>query len=462
MTLLILSILVCLALSFFFSGSETAVISINRYRLRSLHEQGDPEAGRVIALLSNTQRLLIMALIGTNIANVLAALLFRMLMEKGIVDPDARALGAIRWSELLSLALLTPVLIVFAEILPKALFRAHADRLAAPLRPIYVMCLWVFHPAIWMVERIARWMLGPLTVARSRAMRRLTRQDVIQLVRPEDQRPEESRSEGNGQAKVGAESATGGAGDATEAGGAEIDGAEERVFEESDERRMVENILKLNQTTAEEIMTPLVELEAVRLGQVDLDALRKRAIESGYSRFPVFRDRIVHIVGFIDIFRVLKEFDGSQTLPDFIERPHYVPETKRIDDLLQEFLDKRIKIAIVVDEFGGCSGLISREDIFEEIVGEMEDELDEPAEPIQQAADGTITVDGRIEIDRLNVELAADLSDDDWETIAGLVLHEMGRIPKVGDQVILDDWHATVVEMDGLRIARIALRRVEE
>jgi magnesium and cobalt transporter len=106
--------------------------------------------------------------------------------------------------------------------------------------------------------------------------------------------------------------------------------------------------------------------------------------------------------------------------------------------------------------------LISREDIFEEIVGEMEDELDEPAEPIQQAADGTITVDGRIEIDRLNVELAADLSDDDWETIAGLVLHEMGRIPKVGDQVILDDWHATVVEMDGLRIARIALRRVEE
>jgi CBS domain containing-hemolysin-like protein len=449
--LLIVAIFLCLALSFFFSGSETAVISVNRYRLRSLHEQGDPRAGRLLALLDNTQRLLIMALIGANLANVLAALLFKMLLEMGIAGTNERALGLIRWSELLSLLLLTPVLIIFAEILPKALFRAHADRLARTLRPVYVACLWLLHPAIWVMERIARLMLGTLAEARSQAMRRLTRQDVIQLLKPEERPAESTAGGGSGETPLATA--------AREAMPAGLKERKERAPEESGERRMVENILKLNQTMAEEIMTPLVDLVAVQLGQIDLDALRQMAIGSGYSRFPVYRERIVHIVGFIDIYRVLREDDGSQTILDFIERPHYVPETKRVDDLLQEFLRLRIKNAVVVDEYGGCSGWISREDIIEEIVGELQDELDEPLAPVQRTAEDVYQADGRVEIDVLNGALGTAFPEANWETLAGLVLNEMGRLPREGDEVTIDGWRAKVLAMDRLRIATVELRR---
>jgi CBS domain containing-hemolysin-like protein len=457
---LLLAILLCLGLSFFFSGSETAVISVNRYRLRSLHEQGDPDAGRVLGMLSNTQRLLIMVLIGTNLANVLAALFFRTMLEREVIWADNTAIGAVRWSELLSLLLLTPIVIVFAEVLPKAIFRAHADRLIGRLRPVFAVCLGLFYPLIWLVEHVARLVLGPLTEARSRAVRRLTRQDVMQLIKPEDRSAEERAEETEAGTGDAGTAAVGGQSPPAAPSGAS-GGLSGLPFEEGDERQMVENVLRLNETIAEEIMTPLVELEAVRLGQVDLEALRRMAIASGYSRFPVFRDRIVHIVGFIDIYRVLREFDGSQTIEDFIERPHYVPATKRVDDLLQEFLDLRIKNAIVVDEYGGCCGWISREDIIEEIVGELQDELDEPHAPIRQTAEATFTVDGRTEIDDLNGHIGADFSDKDWETVAGLVLSEMGRIPKVGDEVTIDGWRAKVIEMDRLRIGRVELRRID-
>jgi magnesium and cobalt transporter len=173
---------------------------------------------------------------------------------------------------------------------------------------------------------------------------------------------------------------------------------------------------------------------------------------------PVYRDRIVHLIGHIDIFRVLREHDGHQPLADFVERPYYVPETKRVDDLLQEFLDLRVKNAIVVDEHGGCSGWISREDILEEIVGELEDELDEPKMPLVATAPGVYVIDGQMEIDPLNKALGAKFGEEDWETLAGLLLDAMGRIPKPGDEVTIDGWRARVMEMDGQRIARVELR----
>ena len=415
-------------------------------------------------MLGNKQRLLIMTLIGTNLANVLAALTFKALIQRGFVDANATAIGMVRWSELLSLLLLTPALIIFAEILPKAIFRAHAETFVRRMRPVYVACLWLFHPAIRAVEILAHVMLGPFTDESSRAMRRLTRQDVINLVKPED------RTETAAPSATEATDAPGGtpsaasrpAREAARAAVApEVKAKVERAFEQNDERRMVENILTLHLTTAEEIMTPLVDLVAVQLGRVDLDALRALAISSGYSRFPVYRDRIVHLIGFIDIYRVLREYDGTQSMQDFVERPHYVPETKRVDDLLQEFLERRIKNAIVVDEYGGCSGWISREDIIEEIVGELEDELDEPTTLVLEKEPGCFEVDGRTEIDELNDRLGADFDDDNWETAAGLVLAETGRIPEKGDQITIDGWRVTVLEMDRQRIARLEFRRGE-
>ena len=184
--LLLIAIVVCLALSFIFSGAEVAVVSVNRYRLRSLHEQGDATAGKLLGLLADSQRLLVMVLIGVNMANVLSALLFEAMLTRWLTGGDRLVFGMVKLSEVLSLFVLTPLLIVFAEILPKAIFRAHADQMFGSLQNFFRLGLFLFKPVIVTIQWLASWVIGSHVGTRSRAMRQLTRQDVINLIVPED------------------------------------------------------------------------------------------------------------------------------------------------------------------------------------------------------------------------------------------------------------------------------------
>lgn len=462
---LVLAILLCLGLSFFFSGSEVAIISANKFRLRGLHDEGDIKATKLLEMLDNTRRMLIMVLIGTNLANVLTALFFKNLIVH--IDPafaNTRALGQIHWSELLSLLILTPIVIIFAEILPKAIFRAHADGLVAVLRPAFLVWLWIFKPVIWLIERVTSVLLGPLADQHQRDVRQLSRQDVINLIAPEDRERREETEQHEDIEPVEMLQAEAIAPEDVQA--AAIAQArkrdEERAKAESDERRMAQNIIELHETLADEIMTPLAELVAVQLGRMDVEGFKALARVTGFSRFPVYRDRIVNLTGTIDLYRVLREGNGERRLEDFVERPHYVPSTKRVDSLLQEFLKLRIKNAIVVDEYGGCAGWISREDMLEEIVGELEDELDRPVQTIEPVNDGAYLIDGRTEIHLINDELDTDFDDENWETLAGLILNEIGRIPAVGDRIGLGPWTAEIVRMEGNRIDKVRMSRTEE
>ncbi len=446
--LLLIAIVVCLALSFIFSGAEVAVVSVNRYRLRSLHEQGDATAGKLLGLLADSQRLLVMVLIGVNMANVLSALLFEAMLTRWLTGGDRLVFGMVKLSEVLSLFVLTPLLIVFAEILPKAIFRAHADQMFGSLQNFFRLGLFLFKPVIVTIQWLASWVIGSHVGTRSRAMRQLTRQDVINLIVPEDRVEEEPAAEAGTPGDL--------LGHAIEQ---QFGREREQMEEGADERRMIQNIIQLQETRAYEIMTPLAELVAVQVGRTDLEAFKGLARSSGYSRFPVYRDRIIRLVGVIDVYRVLHEDDGTKRLEDFVEPAYYVPDTKRVDDLLQKFLAERIKNAVVVDEFGGCVGWISREDILEEIVGELEDELDVPQRRISEQPDGSFLVEGRTEVDRINEALDTDFDDEEWETLAGMLLDQMGRIPKVGDEVTVDGWRARVERMEGMRIDLVRLKR---
>jgi len=397
LALILTAIALCMALSFYFSGAEVAIVSANRYRLRSMEEQGDASAGRLVELLEDSQRLLVMALVGTNLANVLTALFFKLFLQRGWPELAAtEALGVILWSEVLSLLILTPILIVFAEILPKALFRAHADALIHRLHFSLRLCLVLLKPVIWSIERVAQLILSPWSESHRATMRQLTREDVITLLSPEPAAAADSTTADAVEETIAHDAAERERHEPFgEAIAREHDGEEERLSESADQRRMIQNIIELHETLAREIMTPLVDLVAVDLKRYDLNMLKSLAQQSGFSRFPVYRDRIVNLIGYVDIFRVLREDDGTRKLEDFIERAHFVPETKRVDDLLEEFLQMRIKNAIVVNEYGGCSGWISREDMLEEIVGELEDELDEPGDEIVEQAEGVYLADGR-------------------------------------------------------------------
>jgi putative hemolysin len=440
-----------LLVSFFFSGSETAVVSANRYRLAHLRKQGDAGAEKTLALLSRSPRLLSAVLIGTNLGNVFAVLLFKALLDRFWDRAAEPAVGFVRWDELISLLAFTPMLVIFAEILPKALFRARADAWIMPLRtPLAVVTL-LLMPVIVVLEALVNLVLVPMRRGSALPKRRLTRADLILMLHGTGQADELDQFESEGR----------GAG---EAAGNGVEGARSAetpdLIREPDERRLIQNIIALEQTFAREVMQPLVEVEAVRLGQTTVEAFRERAKRSGYSRFPVFRNRITNLIGYIDIYDVIRDTENRTDLESFVHPAYYVPETKRLDDLLREFLVLKINNAIVVDEYGGCSGWITREDIIEEIVGELDDELDEPSEQIAEI-EGGYRVDGRIDLEELNEVFSLSLDDSECDTLAGLIMMELDSIPKVGDTVELEGWRMTVTEMEGHRVAWVEMRPVE-
>lgn len=449
-----------LGLTFFFAGSETAIITANRYRLRGLHEQGDPIAGRVLHLLASTQRLLVMVLIANNFMNVLITMFFERFLAALVPHIEKKTFYGVEMSVVLGILVLTPIMVIFAEIFPKALFRARADQWIVPLRPVLAVMLFVFKLPIVFIEWFSFVMLSVIGSDKNRSHRRLTRQDVITLITPQDRTAAELEPEEEAETETAPETpAAAGMAEATVESEPAID-AETRPEEKSDERKMIQNIIELHATRAYEIMTPLVELVAVRLGAVDIAGFKALARSSGYSRLPAYHERIVNLEGTIDIYRVLRDDDGTKKLEDFLEKAFYVPESKRVDDLLQEFLRLRLKNAIVVDEYGGCAGLITREDILEEVVGELQDELDEPINELFETSDGSFLAHGRAEIDHINETLGTDFPEDDWETLAGLIMHEMGRVPAEGDEVVVHGWRVRVVRMIGLRIVHVLLTRL--
>lgn len=458
----------CFLMGFFFSGVETAVITARRYKLQNRADGGDAAAELTLRLMDNPQRVITATLIGTQLANVLMALFFKLILDMTWSESNKPAFGVVHWSEVLGIVALTPVVVVFAEIFPKALFRAKADEWIVGLRPILSLFMSLCAPVIWGLDLLVRVTLRLTGAGADRP--RMTRADVILMLNPPI-----SRGGGNGRAaedareaaREAAEPAAERAAQAAQAAkadpsaatpppgagaGAGSLGATGWNRRDPDERELIRNIIELDRTHVGEIMRPLVELAAIQLSQMTLEKAVEIARSSGYSRFPVYRNRIINLIGYVDIYDIIRSSEPGRTLEDFVRPAHFVPETKRVDDLLQEFLDKRLKNAIVVNEYGGCVGWVTLEDILEEIVGELEDELDLPETMVRDQGDGTFQIEGRVHIEELNEALGMALVDADCDTLGGLIMKESGRIPKAGDEIQLQGWLMRVQEMDGLRV----------
>lgn len=439
-------IFVSLVASFFFSGSETAVVSASRYRLRHLKSEGNIQAGKTLDLLDRSPRVMSAVLIGTNLGNVFAVLLFKSMLEDVWPGTRESVLGILSRSDLISLVLLTSLIVVFAEILPKALFRARADAWIMSLQPVLTFFTNLFSPVIYVLEKLVDVALLATGSPEGSAKPRLTRSDLLMMLRGGGAGPE-PEGESTASAQDGRSATNGEA----------IPPEQHLAIRVPDERRVVRNIIGLDQHFAREIMQPLVEIEAVPLGRTTIEAFLQQARRSGHSRFPVYRDRIVDLTGYINVYDVIRDTEGRVDLEDFVHPAHYVPETQRVDDLLQEFLFLQISNAIVVDEYGGCSGWVTREDVIEEIVGELEDELDRPVTEIEEREDGSYLIEGRSDIDDVNEILGTKLDKTDCDTIGGLMMRELGKIPREGDAIEIQGWGFRIDVMDGMRVGRIEI-----
>lgn len=227
-------------------------------------------------------------------------------------------------------------------------------------------------------------------------------------------------------------------------------------------KKMIESLIDFTNSEASEVMVPRTEMNALDVN-ASIEEAAKFSISTGHSRIPVYQDNQDNIIGILyvkDLFGQWIEKGNEGTLRDILRKPYFVPETKWISALLREFKSKKVHIAIVLDEYGGTAGLITIEDILEEIVGEIDDEFDqEEKEPsIKKVSENVLEVDARIHIDQLNEKLHLELSEDeDYETLGGFVISHLGRIPRAGENFSSNDLHFSVLEADERKIIKVKI-----
>lgn len=235
----------------------------------------------------------------------------------------------------------------------------------------------------------------------------------------------------------------------------------EQILEE-DESQMVRSIIALDETMAREIMVPRIDVVALDVN-TSLSNVVRTIIERGFSRIPIYEDTIDNIVGVLyakDILRFWGQPDDKLDIRKIARTPHFIPETKRIDELLQEFRDKRVHMAIVVDEYGGVAGLVSLEDLVEEIVGEIEDEFDTGEPQIETISPNEVIMDAGVSIDLLNETLALDIQGEDFDSIGGFIYDRLGKIPSPGDEIRADGFVVSVLSTTGRRIRKVKIVKV--
>jgi Mg2+/Co2+ transporter CorB len=415
-------ILLLLVLSGFFSGSETALTAASRGKLRGQADKGSKGAERALKITEDNERLIGSVLLGNNLVNILATSLATALFTRAFGESGVA----------LATLVMTLLVLIFAEVLPKTYAISNSEFTAALVsRPISLIIM-VFSPIVAAVRLLVRGVLLIFGV-------RIDPNSHILAVREE-------------------------------IAGALYLGHSEGVVEKEDRDRIL-GALDLGDRTVEEIMLHRSGIEMIN-GDAEPDAILAQCLESNHTRLPVFRDDPENIIGVIhakDLLRAMYKLIGGPDgdaaalknfkITDVAMKPYFVPETSTLDEQMRQFLRRRTHFALVVDEYGSLQGLITLEDILEEIVGEITDEFDPLAEhPVKKAEDGQFLVDGAMTLRDLNRATDWNLPDDEANTVAGLVIHEAQMIPTVGQVFSFHGFRFEVVERKGNRITGLKIR----
>ncbi len=390
----------------FFSAAEMAFIGANRVRLRHLAEAGNRTAARYLEAFRRPERLLSTAMMGVTIAHITAS----SVATWGLI-PYAGDMAA----PLVTLGL-TPLLLIFGEVIPKAVAREWATSLILRMFRLVELASLVLAPLTWAANAVVGGALALLGRRRTSTRQFVSREELKLLLQLE---PEEA--------------------DVT-----------------TSEAEMIDKIFDLGDTAVREVMVPLVDVATLPDTATPEEAVRLIG-ERGFSRIPVFTDRVFNIVGVVTAMDLLRRGAEAVNLRSLMRPATYVPETKRIDDLLREMQKARLQLVVVVDEYGGAVGIATVEDIVEQVVGEIQDETDRPPDTVERLPDGSYRVLARTGIDELNEALDWDLPKGDFETVAGLVLATLHRLPQVGEVLHVGDYTLTVLETDRRRVLTVRI-----
>ena len=402
---ILISFIFLIMLSAFFSGTETAYFNIKTHR--------DDVPSKLKDLLDNPRRLLVSILTGNTIVNVGIGSLAAIITYR--ISPDNQNLM------LLQVIVVSIVLIIFGEILPKTIAMRSSSQFANivyyPLRVFMIL----LHPITLILNGINKF--------------------VLKLI-PKEEKSFDTEEELEILAELG----------------------EEKGSLEEEESDMIRSIIKFDDKTVREVMTPRVDILSLP-SDASIDDAMDLIAKKQFSKIPLYRENIDEITGIIYAKDLVPYLIGSRPnvkLQSISRNVYFVPEQKPIDDLLNDFKEKKISLAIVVDEWGGTSGMVTLEDIVEEVIGEIRDPYDLEKSPVSQINNENFIVDGKISIYDLEEEIEGMSfpEDRDYDTLGGLILDNLEDIPKQGESVVHDEWMIKVLDLDGNRITKVQITKI--
>jgi putative hemolysin len=397
----------CILLSAFFSSSEVALISVTRAKARTLLNEGKPGSEAVAALKESPEHLLITILIGNTFANIAAGAIATAVAIQFFGDIGVG----------IATGFVVIVLLIFGEIGPKIYAARASDSFALTIAPVILFLSRLLSPVIWLVERVS----PSLGIGKEVAEPAVTEEEIKEW----------------------------------------IDVGKEEGTIEQGEQDMLYSVLEFADTTTREIMTPRVDVILIEDTTSFEDVIRIFN-DTGFSRIPVYHDRIDNITGVLnvkDVFAAMVSRRKDSTIREVMYDPTFVPETKKIDDLLKELQVHRVQMAIVIDEYSSFVGIVTVEDILEELVGDIMDEYDKEEPEVQEVAPGVFIVDAQMWVEDVNEHLDLTLpTDDSYETIGGLIIDRLGHLPlHPGEKVEINPANITLVvlQMHGRRIVKV-------
>lgn len=416
MAALTAGLIALLLLSAFFSGAETSITATGTGKLRTLQEQGKYKFlnSTFQWLIDDMQEALTVCLIANNVVNISASALASSFALEIF---GAGALVAV-------VPIMTILIVIFGEILPKSAAMVYSENVLIIAAPILRILAFLISPIAWIMKKCVTGIGFVLHLDLGTQQVFVTRDEIEQFV------------------KIGEESGA----------------------LEASERRMIDGIIDFDETRVHEIMIPRTDMIALEADDTLGEAV-KIFIEEGHSRIPVYEESPDNIIGILyvkDTLKNLSEGDSSCGIRNLLRKPIFVPETIRTAELLENMRREHIHIAIIVDEYGGVAGLVTMEDILEQIVGEIQDEYDEESPEIQKLEDGSYQVQGMTSLENLNYEIGSDFHSDDAETIGGLVLTISGSFPEEGEIFHYEGWTIQVIGLEEHRITLLNLAKTAD
>ena len=404
---------VLIFLSALFSSAETAFLSTNKIRLRNLQEEGEKKADLVLFMLDNQNKLISALLVGNNIVNIGSSALATKMATEAFGNAGVG----------IATGIMTLLVLVFGEVIPKNLAAAHAETWAMFIAPFIRLVSFVLTPVVFLLTKLSDFVVD---FSKSDGVEdpTITEDEVKILVNV---------------------------------------GQEEGVLDES-ESEMINSIFEFDETVVKAIMVPRIDIVAVDVEDSINEALRI-IVDGGHSRIPAYEESIDNIVGILyakDIFAHLDADFDTMKVKELLRPAYYIPETKKVSDLLNELRLKKVHMAIILDEYGGTNGLVTIEDLIEEIIGDIQDEYDVEDDLIVMHGEDHLVADARAPIgdveDAFDVELDEEiLEDSEADTIGGLAFEHLGGIPAVGDEVTVGRFLIRIVDVSGRRISKVEI-----